>query len=375
MAEEPVDAETPAEEPTAPVEDHGSRSGPPPESTRTADRARPYRMRRFRLLAWIALVLAAVVVGASVLWVRASPTEAELWEQARLIGKDKLRIGVKGDIPGISYRERSGSDVFTGFEIDIARMIAADLGFPSGKVEFLPIETEDRARMMATDGKGKPVKVDLVISSFSVTPDREKKPAIGFSMPYLYTEQSVITRSGYLGNITSLGQLKDMKVCTLGTSTSEQELAKATKATVTGKNLLSDCVAGLKDDEFDAVTTDAALLAGFVNESLKSKETAKRLKYHDIALDKDEMWAVNVGPNKALRTLVNLSLYRSCADPHDQRWEKAYEKHIGSMFPDVPPHERPPMGVAQPEQPCGPPPEVRRWPWERTFPVREGLSR
>lgn len=364
MAEEPVGAETPAEEPSAPAEDHGSRSGPPSESTRLAGRDRPYRMRRFRLLAWIALVLAAVVVGASVLWVRASPTEAELWEQARLIGKDKLRIGVKGDIPGISYRERSGSDVFTGFEIDIAHMIAADLGFPSSKVEFLPIETEDRARMVATDGNGRSVKVDLVIASFSVTRSREKDPAIGFSTPYLSTEQSVITRFDYPRNITSLGQLKDRKVCTLGTSTSEQELEQATNAVVTGKNLLSDCVTGLKNREFDAVTTDAALLAGFV------KESGKTLRHHDIALEKSERWAVNVGPNKALRTLVDLSLYRSCADPHDRRWEEAYEKYIDPMLLAVPG-----VGVAQPDQPCGPPPEVRRWPWERTFPVREGLSR
>lgn len=363
MAEEPVDAETPAEEPSAPAEDHGSRPGPPSESTRPAGRDRPYRMRRFRLLAWIALVLAAVVVGASVLWVRASPTEAELWEQAKLIGKDRLRIGVKGDIPGISYRG-PGGDVFTGFEIDIARMIAADLGFPSDKVDFLPIETEDRARMVATDGNGKPVKVDLVIASFSVTPKREKDPDIGFSMPYLSTEQSVITRSDYSEEITSLGQLKGKKVCTLGTSTSEQAVKEATKAVVTGKNLLSDCVAGLRNHKFAAVTTDAALLAGFV------KESGKTLKHHDIALEKNERWAVNAGPNKALRTLVDLSLYRSCADPHDRRWEEAYEKHIDPMLRAVPR-----VGVAQPAQPCGPPPEVRRWPWERTFPVREGLSR
>ncbi|MGV9325613.1 transporter substrate-binding domain-containing protein [Streptosporangium sandarakinum] len=322
------------------------------------------RFRRFRIAAWIALVLAAAVVGASVLVTKGPPTEAELRERAGLFNKDRLRIGVKSDTPGIALQEKTGRRAFTGFDIQIAYMIAADLGFSPDKVDFLSIETEDRARMQAQDEQGRFVKVDLVVATFSMTPDRRQDPAVGFSTPYLYTEQSVVTRSDYPGKVTSLGQLEGKKVCTLGTSTSEAELERATRATVTARNLISDCVEGLEKKEFDAVTTDAALLAGFVAES------GGRLRHHDIALEKTEMWAVNAGPNAALRTLVDLSLYRSYADPQDQRWEQAYRTYIDPLLA-----ANPGVNVAQDEQPCALPPEVRRWPWERSLPVQECPTR
>ncbi|GAA4221806.1 glutamate transport system substrate-binding protein [Streptosporangium album] len=332
-------------------------------------------MRRFRLAAWVALILAALVVGASVVWVNGPPTEAELREQAGLFTKDRLRIGVKADTPGIALQEKTGRRAFTGFDIQIAYMIAAELGYPPDKVDFLAIETEDRARMQALDDRGRSVRVDLVVASFSVTRARQDDSAVGFSTPYLYTEQSVVTRSDYPGSVTSLGQLTGKKVCTLGTSTSEKELESVTGATVTGKNLISDCMAGLKEYTFDAVTgrkeytfdavtTDAAILAGFVTES------PKELRHHDIALEKTEMWAVNAGSNRALRTLVDLALYRSYADPQDQRWEQAYQTYIDPLLA-----ASPGMNVALAEQPCAPPPPVRRWPWERTLPVQECPSR
>ncbi|MFC7644045.1 hypothetical protein ACFQX6_27355 [Streptosporangium lutulentum] len=181
----------------------------------------------------------------------------------------------------------------------------------------------------------------------------------------------MVTRSSTPSKkITSLGQLKGQRICTLGTSTSESELAKATEGTnavITGVNSIKDCIDGLKDGAFEAVTTDAALLAGFV------KESGGALVHHDIALEKTEMWAVNTGANDALRTLVDLSLYRSYADPQDQRWEQAYQTYIGPLLSDDPTGQTN-ANVAQANQPCVLPPPVRRWPWERTLAVQECSS-
>ncbi|MFF3438854.1 transporter substrate-binding domain-containing protein [Streptosporangium sp. NPDC002721] len=330
-------------------------SGPP----------RRRRFRRFRLAAWIALVLAAVVVGVSVAWVSGPPTEAELREKAGLLNKDRLLVGVKEDTPGIALR-KPGETGFNGFDIDIAYMIAADLGFRPDQVDFLSIESEDRARMQARDTDGAFVKVDLVVATFSVTPERRTDPSVGFSTPYLYTEQSVVTRADYPDdNVASLGQLEGERVCSLGASTSLVELKKAIKVDPIAELLISKCVDRLADGlpanrAADAVTTDAALLAGFV------AEPGRKLRHHDIALEKTEMWAVNAGSNGALRTLVDLALYRSYADPDNKEWEEAYEKHIRPLLA-----ANPGVDVAQARQPCALPPEVRRWPWERTLPVQD----
>ncbi|MEU4533270.1 transporter substrate-binding domain-containing protein [Streptosporangium sp. NPDC023825] len=343
----------------------GPRPGPPIGPPGPSGPPRRRRFRRFRLAAWIALVLAAVVVGVSVAWVSGPPTEAELREKAGLLNKDRLLIGVKEDTPGIALR-KPGETGFTGFDIDIAYMIAADLGFRPDQVDFLSIETEDRARMQARDTDGAFVKVDLVVATFSVTPERRTDPSVGFSTPYLYTEQSVVTRADYPDdNVASLGQLEGKRVCSLGTSTSLVELKKAIKVDPIAELLISKCVDRLADGlaanrTADAVTTDAALLAGFV------AEPGRKLRHHDIALEKTEMWAVNAGSNGALRTLVDLALYRSYADPENKMWEEAYEKHIRPLLA-----ANPGVDVAQARQPCALPPDVRRWPWERTLPVQD----
>ncbi|MER5649491.1 transporter substrate-binding domain-containing protein [Streptosporangium sp. NPDC002524] len=341
----------------------GSPGPPGPPGPSGPPRRRGFR--RFRLAAWIALVLAAVVVGVSIAWVSGPPTEAELREKAGLLDKDRLLIGVKEDTPGIALR-KPGESGFTGFDIDIAYMIAADLGFRPDQVDFLSIETEDRARMQARDTGGAFVKVDLVVATFSVTPERRADPSVGFSTPYLYTEQSVVTRADYPDdNVPSLGQLEGKRVCSLGTSTSLAELRKAIKVDPIAELLISKCVDRLADGvaanrAADAVTTDAALLAGFV------AEPGRKLRHHDIALEKTEMWAVNAGSNGALRTLVDLALYRSYADPGNKSWEEAYEKHIRPLLA-----ANPGVDVAQARQPCALPPDVRRWPWERTLPVQD----
>ncbi|GGS47846.1 hypothetical protein GCM10010156_03260 [Planobispora rosea] len=284
------------------------------------------------------------------------PTEAELLEQAGLSGRDRLLIGVKDDTPGIAIRKPDGG--YEGFDIEIALMIAADLGFRKSEVEFLSIETEDRARMTARNVAGQHVKVDLVVATFSVTPERLKDPAIGFSAPYLETQQSVITRKGHPA-ITSLSQLRGKPVCTLGASTSEPPVRLA-GAEVTPKNRISDCVAGLKDEQYEAVTTDTALMAGFV------QNEPDLLEHHDIGLEASEQWAVNAGTNQALRTLVNLSLHRSVTDPQDRRWEDAYDKFIAPMQASNPAEQ-----IASRVQPPVPEPDVRRWPWERGIPHRK----
>ncbi|WP_158578512.1 transporter substrate-binding domain-containing protein [Spongiactinospora rosea] len=314
------------------------------------------RARRFRLYGWLVALTAALVAGGWIVWNTGPPTEAELRELAKLTSKQTLRIGVKDDTPGIALRDPE-TGTYSGFDIDIALMIAEDLGFGKNQVEFLAIETEDRARKRAKNERGEFVDVDLVVASFSITPTREKDPTVGFSSPYLLTEQSVVTRDDYEGEVTSLSQLAGKKVCTLGTSTSEGALQSAlerTGAKVTGVNRIKQCMDELLAGEYEAVSTDAAIMAGFVTRS------GGRLRHHDVGLEANERWAINSGTNTALRTLVDLALYRSLADPGNRRWEDAYDRHIRPMM-----RTNPGIDIAGDRPPCPKRPEVRRWPWER----------
>jgi glutamate transport system substrate-binding protein len=270
--------------------------------------------RLFGVLALVVLLVAGVAYG---LW-RTEPTEQELKERAGLIGKRELRIGVIGDMPGVSLLDPKTGQ-FSGFDIDIAYLVAADLGFRPHEVRFFVIRNEDRETMRAFDGV-KYVTVDLVIAAFSITKEREALPNVTFSAPYLRTELSVATRDDH-ATVQSLEDLRGRAVCTLTTSTSNDPLHLA-GVQLTGKNTISECESGVLTGQFDAMSTDAAILAGFVQRS------GGRLVFNDIGQSGEEHWGINLGDNEALRDLVNLSLCKSLYDPNDHRWEDAFEKYL-----------------------------------------------
>lgn len=302
-----------------------------------------------RLAVVVVLLVGAVVVAAVSLAGLGPPSEEDLRDRAGLLDKRQLLIGVKDDQPGMSLRENG---VYQGFDVEIAYLVAADLGFAPDDVRFLTIESEDRARRQALDVKtNKIVTVDLVVATFSITKAREEDPDVTFSAPYLRTEQSVLTRKTSQ-KIEALSDLGKQKVCTLNTTTSAQNL-RAAGVDPVGKNKISECVRGLERGDYAAVSTDAAILAGFVY-----KEPSK-FTIHDIGAEGSELYGINVGTNEALKTLVDLALYRSYTEPTDRRWETAYDKYL-----------RPEQAVSMPQQvavakqPELHRPRVRTWPWE-----------
>lgn len=318
------------------------------------------RSRQLRLAALLVVLLVVAVAVARVVTADGPPTRDELRRRAGLVDKQTLLIGVKDDQPGISQLREDGS--YQGFDIDIATMIAEDLGFDESQIRFLPMESEDRARRQARDDR-EFVTVDLVIASYSITEARIKQ-GVTFSAPYLSTEQSVVTLKSDTRRVDSLRDLRGRKVCTLSTSTSENRL-RDFGAEAHGKNRISECIQELYDGTVDAVTTDAAILAGFVAHrpgdpwpaSLRGE---KPLRHWDIGEDPSELWGINTGPNTALRDLVDLSLYASAKDPGDRDWEEAYTRNLRWEQPANLPQQ-----VAIGRQPEPRKVEVRQWPWER----------
>jgi glutamate transport system substrate-binding protein len=339
----------------------GDEAGPahrqPAGRERTAG-SRWGRLRRIvpmtRLVVVLGLIVVIVVMITVVAVVAGPPSKDDLLRQAGLTGKRELLIGVKDDQPGIALLNPD-TGVYTGFDIDIGHLIAGDLGFRSSDVRFISIESEDRERMRAYDPKTNThVTVDMVIASYSITPARTAAGA-NFSAPYLRTEQSVVTRKDH-ARVEALADLADERVCTIATSTSADALRQAGIKKPKLEKKISSCITGLVDHRYDAVTTDAAILAGFVHDP----RYRGRLQHYDIGLEAEENWGVNVGPNEALRTLVDLSLYHSWHDPDDLRWEEAYDRNLRPEEPDSEPQD-----VAVDQQPPVDRPAVRQWPWQR----------
>jgi glutamate transport system substrate-binding protein len=328
---------------------------PPREPMGLAEPPQRFNLAILRLAGLgLALVLALALTMVK-LFVAGPPSLAELRAQAGVNSWTTLTIGVKDDQPGIAYYN-ADEKAWSGFDIDIAYMIAEDLGFRQQDVRFYAIESEDRARMQATDPKGNRVAVKMVIASYSITQARIDM-GVTFSAPYLYTEESVLTLAGHKP-VSTFVDLKGKNVCSLSASTSTAAPAQA-GATVIAKNKISECVALLRHHEVDAVSTDAAILAGY-----KAKYPDE-FHHWDLGYDATEKWGVNVGENKALQKLVNATLYRSYKDPHDDRWELAYNKNLQ---PEIGPNVKDHTPIAVAEQPPVARPSVRKLPWEDSLP-------
>ncbi len=98
--------------------------------------------------------------------------------------------------------ERKGAQVtqFGGFDIDIAREMARELG-----VDFVPVNT----RWTAIIPSLQLGRCDIVISGMSITEARRKK--VDFSDPYMEVGQTVLLNASLAEEVTSYRDLDDPK--------------------------------------------------------------------------------------------------------------------------------------------------------------------
>ena len=98
----------------------------------------------------------------------------------------------------------------------MANEIAKGIFKNGGKVEFISTAANQRIRYLQED------KVDMVIATITVTPEREKQ--IDFTTPYFSVNIGVLTRVE--DKIRSLGDLKDQTILVLNGGTSEPYFEK-----------------------------------------------------------------------------------------------------------------------------------------------------
>jgi len=171
-----------------------------------------------------------------------------------IVGKQTLRMGVKADQPGLGLRQPDGR--FAGFDVDVARYVAAKLGVGPDHVIFVPVTSATREKELE-DGS-----VDMVFATYSITPERETK--VTFGGPYYVAHQDTMVRGGDTA-IRNVHDLKGKRLCATAGSNSwkrvTQELNIAAKLAPNAS--YSDCVAMLLDGKLDAISTDDLILAGF----------------------------------------------------------------------------------------------------------------
>jgi glutamate transport system substrate-binding protein len=214
---------------------------------------------------------------------------------ARANGRGQIVIGVKDDQPGLGYLDPK-THAYTGFDIEIAELVAAGLGFRRDQILFVAVQSVNRENAIQNNS------VDLVIASYSYTADREN--LISFAGPYFKTTEGLLVRSD--AGVSGLSTLTaSNRVCSAINSTSYDELPQLTSARPIAKQSYSECVKALSDHAVDGVYTDVAVLAGYAAQApqhLKILEgNGSRPQLYGIGLPKGDP-ALQGKINDILRT-------------------------------------------------------------------------
>ncbi|KAM9861710.1 glutamate ABC transporter substrate-binding protein [Leucobacter sp. BZR 635] len=177
-----------------------------------------------------------------------SPTFDNIKERGKVV------IGVKEDQPGLGYYDNVTQER-SGFDVDIARWIAASVGFDESNIEYKAIASANREQAIVNGD------VDYYVGTYSINDKR--KNDIDFAGPYFITGQGLLVRQGET-DFQTLEELDGKTVCSATGSTPIQNIKENFPGIKPQEfDLYSACVENLVNNQVDAVTTDQAILIGY----------------------------------------------------------------------------------------------------------------
>jgi glutamate transport system substrate-binding protein len=210
-------------------------------------------MRMKRLAALVATALLALGVAACGGSKSGSDTGSST--ATGVVGKaqkDKaLVIGTKADQPGLGLQT---GGKYEGFDVEIAKIIAKDLGVDESKIEWKTTVSANREPFIQQG------TVDLVVATYTINDDRKKK--VNFAGPYYIAGQDLLVKTD--STISGPADIDGKNVCSVSGSTPAKKIqTDHPKAHLQLFDTYSKCVEALGTGSVDAVTTDDIILAGY----------------------------------------------------------------------------------------------------------------
>jgi glutamate transport system substrate-binding protein len=232
-----------------------------------------------------------------------------------LADSGKLTIGVKFDQPGIGFKGATDK-IPSGFDPEIGKILAASLGIKPEDVTWTETISANREPFLQ---KG---QVDLVIASYSMTPERQQ--VVGQAGPYYVTGQQLLVKKD--SDISTLDDVKGKEVCSVTGSTSLEQI-EAKGAKPRGFDTYSECVDQVLNGTVDAMTTDGAILLGY------AAEHPDDLK---VVVDPFSEERYGVGYSKDHPEMCQWITDTIKKAQDDGDWAKAFEATLGKSGVDTP---------------------------------------
>lgn len=231
-------------------------------------------------------------------------------------------VGVKDDQPGLGFKDATTGQ-YSGFDIEVARLVAAKLGYGADKITYKTVPSAAREDAISRGD------VDYYVGTYTINDKR--KNSVSFAGPYFVAGQGLLVRKDESA-ITGKDTLKGKKVCSVTGSTPIQRVQQqqlTEPANIVQFQTYSQCVDQLLNSQVDVLTTDDAILKGYAAQQpdkLKLVGDAFSTEPYGVGLPKDD---------SALRGKVNDILQASF---DDGTWQKIYDGTLGkSGSPASPP--------------------------------------
>lgn len=232
---------------------------------------------------------------------------------AELNEAGKITIGTKYDQPLFGLMNPTTQEP-EGFDVEIAKLIAAELGLSADQIEWKEAVSANREPFIENG------EVDIIVATYTI--NDERKQVIDFAGPYYEAGQDLLVLSGNPDGIEGVEDVEGQKVCSVTGSTSEQNLKDA-GAEVLATDTYSNCLEPLRSGEVVAVSTDNVILAGLAAQNEGEFEV----------LDNpftEEPYGIGLAQgDDDFRTFINDTLE---AAYEDGSWAEAWESTAGTVL-------------------------------------------
>lgn len=244
----------------------------------------------------------------------AAQTFAAGTTMAKLAEAGSIKVGTKFDQPLFGLVGPDGTPV--GFDVEIATMIATELGIPKDKIEWTETVSANREPFIA-DGR-----VDIVVATYTINDAR--KEVVDFAGPYYEAGQALMVRKDD-DSIAGPEDLAGKKVCSVDGSTPAGNIAANYPDTeLVTFAAYTDCLDPLRNSQVDAVTTDNVILGGYVADSPDD------FKIVGEPFTKEPYGIGLAKADDEFRSWINDVLEASFADG---RWAAAWNATAGEVLP------------------------------------------
>ncbi|TMR32556.1 transporter substrate-binding domain-containing protein [Actinomadura geliboluensis] len=241
------------------------------------------------------------------------------------------RFGIKNDQPGTGFGPSYSK--LSGLDIAIAGMAAGALG---KEAKFEPLSSEQRRTAFLGKNGG---KVDFIVSTYSISQERmdgEEKDFIG---PYAVTGTGFLLKSNHPPP-QSIYDLRGMKVCTWGGTTSKEILEKVAEIIEdSGRSLellnppesAGECVDQLNKGKVEAVFSDELIMQGFALQPGSNLVAIPSASVKDFP-DKNQRWGIALPRGHRKECMQIKSALRKYIE--NGEWNRVFKENFKGLDED-----------------------------------------